>query len=76
MGRIAAGKAFIRKVFADRNSVGEPMRRVQTPALRQTVAEAPRSGGRGSQGRKGCSFLTPFRGWGVSQLKSAAQLDS
>lgn len=52
------GEAFIRKVFTDRNSMGEPMRRVQTPALRQTVAGAPRSGGRGSQGRKGCSFLT------------------
>lgn len=70
------GKAFIRKVFADRNSMGEPMRRVQNPALRQTVARLRGVEGSGLSGQKRLFFSLLPEGGGVSQLVSAAQLDS
>lgn len=51
---------LLEKLFQINNSMGELMRRVQTPASRQTVTGAQKSGDLGSGGRKGCSFLTPF----------------
>lgn len=55
---------LLEKLFQVGNSMGEPMRRVQTPAPRQTVAGTQKSGDLGSGAEKDVLFSHLSEGGG------------